>query len=244
VRAILTYHSIDPSGSPISLDEETFRRHVAWLGSGAVPVVSIDALLALPDEADALALTFDDGFENVASRAWPLLREHRLPALLFVPSDRVGADNAWSGRAEPGIPTLPLLSWDALARLCSEGLRLGSHSASHRHLESVRPDELPPEVAGSAARIEQRTGARPEVFCYPFGTHDDRVVAQVRESYRFACTTELATLKENSDPHLLPRLDAYYYRRPGSLERFGSGAFRAHLWLRAGARRLRAALAR
>ena len=30
---ILTYHSIDPSGSAISLDEACFRRHVDWLAS-------------------------------------------------------------------------------------------------------------------------------------------------------------------------------------------------------------------
>ena len=56
--------------------------------------------------------------------------------------------------------------------------------------------------------------------------------------------TELAVLNPASDPHLLPRLDAYYYRRPGNLERFGSSAFRAHLWLRGKARRLRASFAR
>ena len=36
MRAILTYHSVDETGSVISIDERTFRRHVAWLAKGHV----------------------------------------------------------------------------------------------------------------------------------------------------------------------------------------------------------------
>ena len=36
MKAILTYHSIDESGSVISIPEATFRRHVAWLAAGRV----------------------------------------------------------------------------------------------------------------------------------------------------------------------------------------------------------------
>ena len=40
MRAILTYHSIDDSGSPISIAPADFRRHLDWLTSGRVPVRS------------------------------------------------------------------------------------------------------------------------------------------------------------------------------------------------------------
>ena len=43
MRAILTYHSIDESGSPISVDPDAFRRHVRWLASGRVRVTTPDA---------------------------------------------------------------------------------------------------------------------------------------------------------------------------------------------------------
>ena len=36
MRAVLTYHSIDDSGSPISLAEKDLRGHVAWLAARAV----------------------------------------------------------------------------------------------------------------------------------------------------------------------------------------------------------------
>ena len=94
MRAILTYHSIDPSGSPISIDQPTFARHVAWLASGAARVVDVGELLTLSDQDDAVAITFDDGFANLRDQAWPLLREHDWPATVFVVSDLAGTTNA------------------------------------------------------------------------------------------------------------------------------------------------------
>ncbi|MBK9550504.1 MAG: hypothetical protein IPO52_15740 [Gemmatimonadetes bacterium] len=60
MRAILTYHAIDATGSVISVTPEDFAAHVSWAASGAVQVVSVEELLAFPDSVNAVALTFDD----------------------------------------------------------------------------------------------------------------------------------------------------------------------------------------
>src|SRR5437867_8920915 len=131
MRAILTYHSIDASGSPISVDPEAFAGHVAWLGSARVRVVGLDALLAAGEGEDLVALSFDDGFENFATRAAPALLERGFPVTLFVVSEHTGRTNEWGGRSQPRIPTLPLLDWDALGRLVEQGVSLGSHTRTH-----------------------------------------------------------------------------------------------------------------
>ena len=242
VRAILTYHSIDPSSSAVSIDEATLRRHIAWLCSGAVEVVELESIAKLAPERDAVALTFDDGFVNFGDVAWPLLERAKLPVTLFVASRRVGANNAWAGADVPGIPTLPLLDWEALKRLAGRGLTLGSHSRTHARLTQLDDAQLADELAGSADDIERAIGLRPRQFCYPYGACDPRVAEATRAHYAQACTTELAVLGAHDDLHRLPRLDMYYFRAPGRLESWGSAAFRRHLWLRANARRLRAAL--
>ncbi len=239
MRAILTYHSIDPSGSPVSLDEGTLRRHIAFLRSGKVAVVRLEEIRAVPEQRDAVAITFDDGFTNFESVAWPLLRFQDFPVTLFVATQRVGLDNAWGGASASGIPTLPLLGWDALRRMQKQGLTLGSHSRTHPRLTGLDDAQLAAELDGSLADMERELGSRPTSFCYPYGDVDARVAAAVRSRFERACTTELATLTGQPDAHLLPRLDAFYYRAPGRLESFGSRSFRAHLWLRATARRLR-----
>jgi peptidoglycan/xylan/chitin deacetylase (PgdA/CDA1 family) len=238
MRAILTYHSVDGSGSPISIDEGAFARHVDFLASGRVRVFPLEQVAAAADDDDGVALTFDDGYRNFATRAWPRLRDAGLPATVFVVTGRAGTDNRWDGRGEP-VPGFDLLDWDELAALVAEGVTLGSHSRTHPRLPSLADDALGAEVAGSADDLEARTGTRPAAFCYPYGRVDDRVASAVAARYRCACTTELRPLGASDRPELLPRLDTFYLRPPGRLEAWGSRRFRWHLQARALIRRVR-----
>ena len=102
MRAILTYHSIDSSGSPISIDAQSFQRHVDFLASSKLKVVPLSEIVSDSVE-DALAITFDDGVVNFAAQAWPRLRDRGLPATLFVVTGRVGKDNAWGGRRDARV---------------------------------------------------------------------------------------------------------------------------------------------
>ena len=241
MRAILTYHSIDDSGSPISVSPRTFASHVRFLASGAVEVTTLEKLARGQCGATALALTFDDGFANFRDRAWPLLREARLPTTQFIVTGRVGTTNDW-GEPAPGIPKLPLLDWEDLKTLAGEGLDLGAHSRTHPHLDRLDPAAVEAECAGAKADIEEVTGVRPRTFAYPFGDVDAKVAALVARHFEIAVTTELSAIGDHADPRLLPRLDAYYFQAQGRLESFGTPGFRRYLWLRSWARRVRARL--
>jgi peptidoglycan/xylan/chitin deacetylase (PgdA/CDA1 family) len=242
MRAILTYHSIDGTGSPISVDRDAFREHAAFLASGRVRVTDIAGVLAAPADAEAVALTFDDAFANFATEAWPVLRGHGLPATVFVVSGHAGGTNAWGGREQPGIPTLPLLGWDALGRLAEEGVTLGAHSRTHADLRGVDDAALAEELEGCAATIAARTGRRPEAFAYPYGAVDARTAAAAGAAFRYACTTELRPLGRSEAPARLPRLDAYYLRGRGRMARWGTPTLAGYLRVRAVVRGLRAAV--
>jgi peptidoglycan/xylan/chitin deacetylase (PgdA/CDA1 family) len=239
VRAILTYHSIDPTGSAISISEEEFSGHVRWLASGRVRVVSLEELPHIPEETDGVAITFDDGFENFSRCAAPALREHGLPATVFVVTRRVGMTNAWNGRRDAGIPELPLLSWAELGRLHQQCVSLGAHSRTHPRLSGVSGTALEEEIEGSATDLREHLGVRPGTFAYPYGAVSPAAAALVRQGFGLAVTTELRMVERRDQSHLLPRLDMFYYREPGRLERWGTAGFRHHLRLRGGIRRVR-----
>lgn len=240
MKAILTYHSIDDSGSVISTSREVFRRHVAWLASGSVRVVPLETIATLPHDTDAVAVTFDDGAENFASEAVPLLRRHGLPVTLFVSSACVGGANSWGGVGDPGIPMLPLLGWPALLALAADGVTLGAHGRVHRRLAGLGAVAAAEEIVGSGEDIAARTGTMPASFAYPYGSLDDASARLVRATYAWGVTTELRALGTREAPERLPRLDAYYFRNPARLEAWGSPAFRQRLRLRTAARHARA----
>jgi peptidoglycan/xylan/chitin deacetylase (PgdA/CDA1 family) len=233
VKAILTYHSLDGTGSPISVHPRVFERQVRWLASAPVDVVALTELLDVPDDRDALAVTFDDAFTNFATEAWPRLREHGLPVTLFAPTGFVGHSNSWAAIPGGRMPGLPILDWPALGRLQNEGVVIGAHSRTHPDLRFLDEAALEVEVLGSLDDIESKTGKRPDTFAYPYGYWSAAAASVVRRACRFACTTELRPLGREDEAHLLPRLDAFYLFGPGKLEDFGRPTFRRYLQLRA-----------
>ncbi len=245
MRAVFMYHSIDDSGSPISIAPDVFRQHVQWFASGAVRVLPLGDLIGetrIPGNEDAIAITFDDGFANFTEHAAPLLHAHDLPATMFVVTAHVGRDNRWSGITRPGIPALPLMTWDALAELPERGVALGAHTRTHPHLSKLSRDAQSEEIEGSFGDLLARTGQRADSFAYPYGDFDETSAMICRP--RFACTvtTEYRALDASEDPARLPRLDAWYFRQHGALDSWGSASFRVRLRMRAGVRRAKRVL--
>ena len=242
MRAILTYHSIDSSGSVISLESSVLRRQLQWLAHGNVRVVPLTTLITLPDETDAVALTFDDAFQNFGDIVAPMLAEYSLPATVFVVSDHAGGSNRWGRRADRGIPELPLLGWRDLTRLADNGVTLGAHTRTHPKLDRIDPALLTDEIAGAGERIRHETGHSVTEFAYPYGRSTKLATEVARSAYAVACTTEHRVLRGEDDPLCLPRIDMYYFRRHGALERWGTSWFRYSIGLRSFARAARARL--
>ena len=221
------------------MSEEVFRRQIVWLARSAVRVVPLDTLMALPDDGDAVALTFDDGFVNFGDIAAPLLADHGLPSTLFVVADAVGRTNRWPGRPDRGVPELPLLDWDTLGRVAEQGVAIGGHTRSHVELSGLTIDRLTDEILGGADRIAEALGQAPSSFAYPYGTVTEAAANLVAARFAWGCTTEMRSLTGHDDRARLPRIDMFYLRESGQLERWGTARFRYHLRLRAGARLVR-----
>ena len=141
-----------------------------------------------------LAVTFDDGYRSVLDRALPVLSRLGVPATVFVPTDFPGGGPmAW-----PGIdgwlgtehePELVPLSWDDLRGLAGAGWEIGSHACSHPHLTRLGDAELERELVESRRRLEAELGVACRSLAYPYGDHDDRVLAAAAAAgYEAACT--------------------------------------------------------
>jgi peptidoglycan/xylan/chitin deacetylase (PgdA/CDA1 family) len=234
LKATLTYHSIDDSGSAISLAPAVFRAHLRWLTSGRIRVLPLDALAAHPDGGeDAVAVTFDDGFLNTREAIDELLA-NGVPATLFVVSGHVGRTNAWNdAAADPGVPTLPLLAWPDLERLAARGAAIAPHTRRHPRLTAVSDGVRDEEIGGCVDDLRARLGAVASHVAYPYGDVNPAVAASAARFVRFGHTTHFNVLSAADPPLLLPRLDMYYYQAPGSIEAWGTPRFRRRVaWCR------------
>lgn len=243
MRAVLTYHSIDDTGSPISVSPEQFSAHMRFLTTDAVRVVPLAQLMTeKASDGPSVAITFDDGFKNFESVAVPQLVDSGLPSTLFVVTGGVGGTNAWGDVEESGIPTLPLLDWDGLGRVRDAGVELGAHTRTHPHLTECSSESLFDELDHPISELRQRLDMTPTALAYPYGNHDEATVTAARARYEFAVTTRLATVEPKEDPLAIPRLDMFYFREPGRLESLGTSGFQAYVTLRRTLRSIRSAV--
>ncbi|MEO6710960.1 MAG: polysaccharide deacetylase family protein, partial [Planctomycetota bacterium] len=117
-----------------------------------------------------------------------------------------------------------------VTQMARKGHEIGSHSASHEILPLASDEELDAIMNDSRDQVQAWTGTEVPGFCYPDGSHDDRVVSAARRAgYRYACTTEPPTSLRQPDPLRLGRFDITRDRvsRPGGA--FDLVAFRAEM---------------
>ncbi len=222
---ILTYHSIDASGSVISLALEQFRRHMEILAEKRVRVARLGEVRSMPG---AVALTFDDGYRNFLRAAAPILEEHGFPATVFVVSGYCGKHNDWPSQPA-GIPKIALMDWADLAEASSRGFELGAHTISHPHLTRLERAEARREMRMCKADIEDRLGVRVEALAYPYGEMNAEVRESAAGEFKLACGTRLDYLSPADDPWDLPRIDSCYTRNPLLFARLWDGAGRLYI---------------
>jgi peptidoglycan/xylan/chitin deacetylase (PgdA/CDA1 family) len=209
-RAILTYHSLDDSGSVISVAPQLFARQMELLASSGVRVVRLSELRGA--SSPALALTFDDGFQNFADVAAPELARHGFPATVFLVTDYCGGKNNWPSQ-RPSIPILPLMGWSTIAELSGAGIDFGAHTATHPDLAQLDDAAAREEILRSKRRAEDATGKAVASFAYPYGSMPAAARQVVGQNFAFGCSTRLGFVGANSPRVALERLDVYYLRR-------------------------------
>jgi peptidoglycan/xylan/chitin deacetylase (PgdA/CDA1 family) len=232
---ILTYHSIDNSGSVISTPPEEFRLQMRSLAESGRPVVAVSEVAKTPG---GVAITFDDGFRNFLDRALPALRQHSFPATVFIVSRFVGRTNRWP-QPVSGIPELELMSWREICEALAGGASVGAHTRTHTDLTRLSPCEAESELAGSKADLEQATGHGVSAFAYPYGLRSPAVVELARRHFSVACSTELRVVIPDQDPLDLPRIDAYYLKNRIWFRNLQTRAGTAYFQARRVLRRLR-----
>jgi peptidoglycan/xylan/chitin deacetylase (PgdA/CDA1 family) len=178
---ILMYHRVAPDGAAAlaryRVTPEAFEEQLRYLRDAGYHSVSLeDWRIAMKNERPlpgrAVILTFDDGYMDFMSNAWPLLKRYGFSAIVFLVAEQIGGANHWDRAYGEEVP---LLGWEQIHRLRDEGIEFGSHSASHLPLSALSPAEIVSEGARSRAILERGLGLAVRAIAYPHGA-EDRIV--------------------------------------------------------------------
>ena len=233
--AILTYHSLDTSGSILSVAPQRFVEQMAHLAHLGFQGLSLREAVAYRNThrtwpERGVVLTFDDGYANCYEVALPVLRQHGFTATVFLVSGHVGGCNNWELPLAL-LGTQPMLTWEQVAALAKAGLEIGAHTVTHRDLQRLTAAEVKSEISAARDDIAKRLEMPVESFAYPFGSTSSLVCELVQRAFRMACTTILKRA-EKEPLHRLPRIDMYYVRSLPMLERLLAGRLDGYLAIR------------
>jgi peptidoglycan/xylan/chitin deacetylase (PgdA/CDA1 family) len=212
---ILCYHAVSPNWpSELAVKPEALRAQLeSLLAEGYKPVTFTEAALAGASEERLFAATFDDAFLSVFEYGRAVLAELGVPGTLYVPTDFPESgvpfplpEAAWIGGEHEA--ELAVMDWDQVRQLRDEGWEIGSHTCSHPWLTQTSDEQLREELTRSKSICSEQLGEETRSIAYPYGNHDDRVVAATAAAgYEAACTVPHRFEAFESSPLRYARID-------------------------------------
>lgn len=125
-----------------------------------------------------VCITFDDGYRDNYTLAYPLLKRLEVPFAIYVTTGFI--DNRmpmwWYPNEKLGISTEELKLLDA-DQFCT----IGAHTVSHPKLDTLTYDEQYQEIAQSQKTLESLLGHDIYHFSFPHGAHNDDTLTICRE---------------------------------------------------------------
>lgn len=211
---ILCYHAVSEEWpSELAVTPAALRDQVRFLLDSGYRAVNFSEAVLSPPPGRVLSITFDDAYKSVFRLARPLLAELGVPATLFVPTDFPESGipfplpgGAWLGTEYED--ELTVMDWGEIRQLRDEGWEIGSHSCSHPWLTQTSDAQLADELQRSKQVFTAAMGEPCRSIAYPYGDHDDRVVAATAAAgYETACTVPHRFERFETSPLRYGRID-------------------------------------
>jgi peptidoglycan/xylan/chitin deacetylase (PgdA/CDA1 family) len=172
---ILYYHAIPAE------QRHLFARQMDVLVHLTKPT-KLDSELFPDSETRYSAVTFDDGFVNVLENALPELEKRKIPATIFVVTDRMGDYPDWYPESAQYERHQKIASAEQLRQLPTDLITIGSHTMRHPMLTTLNEEGARQELYQSRMKLEALLDRKVTLFSFPFGDFNPRLIEWCREA--------------------------------------------------------------
>lgn len=214
---VIQYHKIDYPGRDIRVrggftPPARFAKQMAYLKKqGSVFYFASELMEYFRERGtfppNGITVTFDDGWKDNYTNAFPVLRRFGIKATIFlVPSciDQMSA----KAQAEGEGPRAHL-SREEILEMSKHGIEFGSHTMNHKLLHQSSPQEVKFEVEESKGQIEGLLQKPCKVFAYPAGYFSEVAQRLIENAGYIAAFSTVHGPTERLDLYALNRVEIF-----------------------------------
>ena len=172
----------DRPNDALAISTDNFRKIIREFKSQGYWFLDSNDIIAikkgeLEQPTKAVFLSFDDGYEDNYTNAYPIIREEGVKATFFLIPDYIGKENR--------------MSIAQLKQMAAYGMCFGSHTMSHKELNNLSAEDIQKELSESKQNLEQNFGLKIDSLAYPGGFQTDNVVEKAKDNYEIAFTADM-----------------------------------------------------
>jgi len=212
---VLAYHKIDRPTFDIKLrgaftSPKNFAKQMLYLKKQNFVFYTASELIdfyrqngAFP--LRAITVTFDDGWKDNYTNAFPILRDLQIKATIFLVPSCIGQTTAKI--VSDGESEREHLALTDIQAMSDYGIEFGSHTLNHKLLHQISPSEIEFEVSESKKEIENLLQKSCRVFAYPAGFFTETAQAAVKNAGYIAAFSTVYGENEPVNLYALNRVE-------------------------------------
>ena len=206
------YHRFEENKYPsTNIKNEIFSEHLKEINNLGIEFIKykkFEEIIKIDIDKNYLLLTIDDAFESFYLNAWPVLKNKKIPFILFVSTREVGKHG--------------YMTWDQIREINKSNLgTIGNHSHSHEYLVDWEDNKIKSDLETSIKIFKKELGYSPKIFSYPFGEYSNSLKKIVSDlNFKFAFGQHSGVIDITKDFLELPRFPIN--EKYGELKRFKS----------------------
>ena len=203
------YHRFEENKYPsTNIKLKIFKKHINLIRNNNLTFYDPGELINNFKEVKKqkkILLTIDDAFTSFYKNAWPILKEKKIPFILFVSTETVGRNG--------------YMTWDQIKEVEKENFAfIGNHSHSHDYLTKFTFEKFKKDIEISIKIFEEKLGYNPSYFSYPFGEYNIEQKIYISKKFEFAFGQHSGVIDLNKDKYELPRFPIN--EKYGEIKRF------------------------
>ena len=197
----LMYHRVGEGKYPsTNVSTEMFKEHLDAVKASGLSYIEPEKFKNQILEGKTFSkrfilLTVDDAFKSFYQNAWPILKENKIPFIMFVNTREISNNH-------PNY-----MSWDQIRELRDSGLvTIGGHSWSHEYFVDMKLEEVKQDIQKSHDDYKKQLKKIPDLYAHTFGETSSDIIKIIRDfNYKIIFGQHSGVISQNENINYLPR---------------------------------------